>query len=398
MSVNQWGRLPWVTAAVLALWVGVLGYLAVIPEQALPPPALAWLIEHRFGALVVAGLSHLLLVPWRPRWPLWKTALLAWGLVVAGGFVLELVQLTVPARGQEFADLVDNAIGATLGVAISSALVALVANRRVLVAVTTGLAALALALATFTAVRYQPEPPSSCPPEGELFRPVGEPLAIYDFSATEDGVANNLAQETDSELVIDGGELGGSGGINETAAGWEFTGGTGIAQSPNSAGWLLCNIIPADVITFAAWYTPADITQEGPTRLVAFSEGTDDWEANVHLGQEGTMASLRIRNRPERQEFRLVEDVFTEPDRPYHLVMWFVDGELSLAVDGEVVFTDDVGRDIKWWSDFYPLNVGNEFTRDRGLKGTLHHLAIRNQVPTQADLQNWFAQKPPGIQ
>ena len=160
---------------------------------------------------------------------------------------------------------------------------------------------------------------------------------------------------------------------------------------------MLCNIIQSDVVVLEAWYTPENLDQVGPTRLVAFSEGTNPWESNIHLGHDGTQASLRIRIRPEKQHTELIDDVFTEAGRPYHLVMWFADGVLHLSVDGEEVFTKDIGRDISWWSDFYPLNVGNEFTRDRGLEGTLHGLSIRNTAPTPGTIADWFANPPSGV-
>ena len=165
--MKEWGRLPWITAAVLAFWVVMLGYLGVVSEQALAPPAISWLLEHRFGALIITALLHLLIVPWRPRWPLWLTAGVSWLAVVAGGVLLEIVQLAIPARGQEIDDLIENAVGATLGAIFSTALIIFVTNRRVLVASTTVFAALALLIAGFAAVQYRPEPPSSCPADGE---------------------------------------------------------------------------------------------------------------------------------------------------------------------------------------------------------------------------------------
>jgi VanZ family protein len=386
-------RLSQLVALLLGAWIALLLYLAVIELQPIPPDAVSWLTNHLWGALMVAMLAHLLLERWLGRRPLWHTALIAWGGVILGGLLIEAAQLFLPGRGQQLSDLTQNFAGACYGVMASSALVTWVRNRRLILAGTSVFALVGLLVAWWSVFAYQPTPPSTCP--DDLFVPADDELAHFDFGGVDPtGNADrvpNTGTDTDTDLILT------RGGVRKLDNGVQFLGLEGIARSETSAGFLLCNIIQAGVVSVEVWASTDALDQGGPTRLVSFSDGISPEDINFHLGQEGTQASVRFRNGPNSVQSMLVDDVFTETDRPYHLVTWWDDGTMHLAVDGVEVASEEVGRNLDWWADWFDMVVGNESTLNRAFDGTMFELTIRTAAPTEADLTAWHTDRPTSL-
>ena len=103
----------------LMLLLIAISYLALAP---VPPKGVGsgWdKLNHAMAFASLAFCGHWSLSSWRMRWLALPLALLAYGALI------ELLQLQVPGRDGEWADLLADAAGVALGLAAASALLAL---------------------------------------------------------------------------------------------------------------------------------------------------------------------------------------------------------------------------------------------------------------------------------
>lgn len=148
-----------------------------------------------------------------------------------------------------------------------------------------------------------------------------------------------------------------------------------------------------------AWVIPANVTQEGPARIIAYSASSGD--RNFHLGQ--TLYSYDFRNRS-------VLPAIDNNGRP-SLITYPADQDLQATLQHVVmtydqyrgrriyvngVFTDDVdeqGPGRLWnWSPFHTLVLGNDPSDDRLWLGKIQLVAIYDLALTQAQIdQNYDA-------
>jgi hypothetical protein len=89
-------------------------------------------------------------------------------------------------------------------------------------------------------------------------------------------------------------------------------------------------------------------------------------------------------------EWLLVEDVFARPQRAWHVVLTYDDGDVTVYVDGERRAGEEfAGADVSGWSRDYPLVVGNEVTRDRPFRGDVYLVAVYDRaLPAREVAQN----------
>ena len=140
-----------------------------------------------------------------------------------------------------------------------------------------------------------------------------------------------------------------------------------------------------------AWVVPANVSQEGPARIISYSAGTA--ERNFTLGQEkgafdvrfrtsGTstngLPSLRADNEARTQ---LTHVVYTRDAQ----------GVANLYVDGNLVLTKMVAGDLSAWDD-YGFALGNEMTGDRPWLGELHLVAIFDRALSADEIALNFEQ------
>jgi hypothetical protein len=148
-----------------------------------------------------------------------------------------------------------------------------------------------------------------------------------------------------------------------------------------------------------AWITPANVTQEGPARIVTYSNGTGN--RNFMLGQ--VLYTYRFRNRslalginpngsPELATADGDEDLQATLQ---HAVITYdqVDGR-RIYVNG--MFTDDVDEQgpgsLATWSQDYRFVLANETSNNRPWAGQIRLVAIYERAlnPTQI-MQNYRA-------
>ena len=140
----------------------------------------------------------------------------------------------------------------------------------------------------------------------------------------------------------------------------------------------------SNAITIEAWVQPANLTQEGPARIVSVSEGA--YTRNFTLAQELNQYIVRFNTSDNNDngspEFvtsagtvttELTHVVFTW-NAASQMARFYINGELSNVSD--TVFTGDLSS---WRSD-YRIVIANELTVARPWLGDIHLVAIYNRA------------------
>ena len=177
--------------------------------------------------------------------------------------------------------------------------------------------------------------------------------------------------------------------------GWGIDITNGKAQASTASSRKLYELIKATgEYTIEAWVVPANVSQEGPARIISYSAGTT--ERNFTLGQ--TLYNYDFLNRSTSTDQNGDPSLSTADDDEdlqatlQHVAATYdpVNGR-RLYVNG--VFTDDIdpvaGGSLIDWDDSFAFVLGNEVSGDRQWQGQLRLVAIHNRALTQAQiLQN----------
>jgi hypothetical protein len=209
-------------------------------------------------------------------------------------------------------------------------------------------------------------------------------LALYRFDEGDGKtVRDRSGTETGLDLQID----------NPDAARWGTAGltvydATLIAGS-NPPRKLVEAVKKSKALTLEAWVTPANLTQDGPARILTLSSGTS--QRNFTLGQDGNRYDVRIRagrtdqngipglaGRSGAVETALTHVVFTVESS----------GQAKLYVNGEEQASRNVGGDFSKWDDGYQLALANETSKDRPWLGTYHLVAIYGRALSAEEIQS----------
>lgn len=126
---------------------------------------------------------------------------------------------------------------------------------------------------------------------------------------------------------------------------------------------------------------PANLTQEGPARIVSVSKDTG--VRNFTLGQEGSRLVMRFRttdtgNQGTDPHVETEEGVLTGERQT---ILFTREGRMHrLYVDGEPVAETEVPGDLSVWDHSFPLLIGNEATRDRTWEGEVYRVVFYNRA------------------
>ncbi len=213
-------------------------------------------------------------------------------------------------------------------------------------------------------------------------------IALYEFKSGSGNVA------IDSSGVEPALHLTLSGDVN-WVGGWGIEIVNGRAQGSTTASKKLHDLIKATgEYTIEAWVAPANVTQEGPARIVSYSAGTG--VRNFTLGQTQynydflqRSSTTDANGEPALSTADADEDLQATLQ---HVVVTFdpINGR-RIYVNG--VFTGDVdpvpAGNLTEWDDTFALVLGNEVSGDRPWAGQIRMLAIHNRALTQEQiLQN----------
>eukprot|EP00903_Cladosiphon_okamuranus_P004325 g4323.t1 len=140
-----------------------------------------------------------------------------------------------------------------------------------------------------------------------------------------------------------------------------------------------------------AWVVPANVSQEGPARIISYSGG--DEIRNFTLGQ--TLYNYNFLSRSSLTDANAMPFVST-PDADevlqatlQHVVTVYdpIEGR-SIYVNGELVSETDpvAGGTLTDWDDSYAFVVGNETSGNYLWQGTVRLLAVYNRAMTEEDI------------
>ncbi|MFH1843321.1 MAG: LamG-like jellyroll fold domain-containing protein, partial [bacterium] len=162
--------------------------------------------------------------------------------------------------------------------------------------------------------------------------------------------------------------------------------GSTIISSGGAATKVSNAVAAANEITLEAWVTPADLTQEGPARIVGISENTNF--RNVHLAQGAnlqppTVYSTRLRTSTTNTNGE--PSVFTSAGslttNLTHVVFTRdTAGNVYIYLDGSEAFAGTIGGDMSGWDSGYPLLLANETTGDRPWLGEYSLVAVYSRA------------------
>ncbi len=132
----------------------------------------------------------------------------------------------------------------------------------------------------------------------------------------------------------------------------------------------------SNALSIEATLTPANVTQEGPARIVTFS--SDPSSRNFTLGQTRDKLILRLRTTQTGPNGTNPETELcsVQANRTYHVTVTYSGGHLLCYVDGaKVLDTSAVQGDFSNWTPHHLL-FGDEWNGERNWSGTLEGVAV----------------------
>jgi VanZ family protein len=370
----------------LALWSGCFLYLTLAPHV----PRIgsvdsndfaAW--GHFVGTMGVAVILYLLVVD--SQRVSRRTAAL--GTIVAAsafGVVIEILQGLTATRDPSISDAIVDALGAAIAVGLVALVPSWVRPLTRLTVASTGVftAATIVAAVFFTpgaGARWQSDhdcpatnishhAPAPSPPSTGGSRTRGGLIAVYVPRARTGSTVINGSDPGHLDLHLV------EPGVERVEHGIRFSGGAARTDGPATS--LIDTVVRHKALTIEAWVRSDDLSQNGPTRIVTISDGTERGQVDVHLGEEKGALSIRLRANCGEYNSTLVDGVFDSSKRFEHVALTFADGMQRIYVQGRLVDATRFEGDLSGWNRHYPLVVGNEATRDRPFLGDVALVAI----------------------
>jgi len=187
-------------------------------------------------------------------------------------------------------------------------------------------------------------------------------------------------QDTDAIAWPDGGGL-------------LFTDDT-LALSNDPATKLYNAIAATGSFTLEAVFTPDNLAQNGPARILSYSQSTSS--RNFTLGQDGDAYAFRLRTTDTGSNG--TPDI-TSPDdldaAEQHVVITANGQTVNLYRNGDLEHTEDRAGTFNW-DDAMRLMMGGEADDSRNWRGLLSRIAIYDRALAPSQVNNLFNGLPPG--
>ncbi len=192
--------------------------------------------------------------------------------------------------------------------------------------------------------------------------------------------------------------------VDESATSWLAGGGLAInaptiIQSTGAASKVITASQASNELTIEAWIKPANVTQDGPARIVTLSQ--DSLFRNFTLGQGlwGSQASdvygMRLRSTVTSLNGMpsLTSSAGVATTNLTHIVYTREASSLvRIYVDNEEVHIGRIPGDFSNWNANYALSLANELSQDRPWLGELHLVAIYSKALSSDEVsQNYTA-------
>ena len=152
-------------------------------------------------------------------------------------------------------------------------------------------------------------------------------------------------------------------------------------------------------ITLEAWIRPANVTQDGPARIISISNSKTQRNITLGQGMHGNrpadlyMARLRTTQTSTNGLPAVVSPPGTATSNLTHVVYTRGrDTRATLYINGQDRGILKIGGDFSNWDDKMPLLLGDEVSEDRSWLGLLHLCAIYSRALTPSEvLHNYEA-------
>ena len=213
----------------------------------------------------------------------------------------------------------------------------------------------------------------------------GTPVALYTFYEGSDNVVHDVSGfDYAQDLTID--NLGSvTWGFNELSLN-----SSAVVRSDTAATKIASACAGSNSMAIEAWIRAATDDQDGPARIISFSETT--LLRNFTLGQVGNEFDIRIRTSSTNNngEPSLRSTSGPIKDEYMHVVLsregsgtieW-----VTLTVDGSVAYQSSLPGNLSGWDAGYHLLLGNEATGDRPWLGQYGMVAIYCEALSSADI------------
>jgi hypothetical protein len=145
-------------------------------------------------------------------------------------------------------------------------------------------------------------------------------------------------------------------------------------------------VVSSNAITVEAWINPANVTQDGPARVVTMSIDQSNRNFTLGQGQYGALPPdvINVRLRTTSTDDDGEPSVTTPagditPDLTHVVYTRDSAGNAVVYVNNAQSIVDVVGGSVSNWNSGYPLALANELTGDRPWIGTLHLVAFYNR-------------------
>ena len=216
-------------------------------------------------------------------------------------------------------------------------------------------------------------------------------IALYQFKTGQGNTAfDTSGVEPGMHLTLSG-NTGWVGG-------WGIDITNGKAQASTTTSRKLHELITATgEYTIEAWVVPANVSQEGPARIISYSAGTS--ARNFTLGQ--TLYNYNFLQRststdPNGDPSLSTADADEDLQATQQHVVATYDPVKGRRIYVNGVFTGDTdpvaGGSLIDWDDSFAFLLGNEVSGDRQWQGRLRLVAIHNRALTQTQIvQNFEA-------
>lgn len=214
-------------------------------------------------------------------------------------------------------------------------------------------------------------------------------IALYEFKVGSGDTVFDRSTVSPALNLTMSGDVG-------WVSGWGVDIRDGKLQGSTAASAKLSTLIKATgEYSIEAWVVPANVTQEGPARIVSYSAGTD--ARNFTLGQTlynydflQRSTTTDANGEPALSTADADEDL--QATEQHVVVTYDPTNGRRIYVNG--TFTGDVdpqaAGNLSDWDDSFALVLGNEVSNDRLWKGKIRLLAIHNRALTQEQItQNY---------
>ena len=215
-------------------------------------------------------------------------------------------------------------------------------------------------------------------------------IALYQFKTGQGSTAfDTSGVEPGMHLTL--------GGSTSWVGGWGIDITNGKAQASTTTSKKLHDLITATgEYTIEAWVVPANVSQEGPARIVSYSAGTA--ERNFTLGQTQynynflhRSTSTGANGDPSLSTADADEDLQATLQ---HVVATY-DPARGRRIYVNATYTGDsdtaAGGSLIDWDDSFAFLLGNEVSSDRPWSGQLRLVAIHNRALTRQQIVQNFA-------